>query len=398
MNRSGIFKLSLFLILLLPFCLFPQSAEEYYYMGDEAHKNKDIKSARVYYEKAFEKDKGNLKYSIQLTRYYYNYFFDEIGIAKKLINSLDKNLSILLKRNPSIEVYYEIGYYLYIYGSLLPVGPNPTSIEDIILYVGKIRPKNADIFRNKGVQFLNKALTLCPPDSTDKLCRMYKLLAENYVATDKNYVKAIDYFKKSIQYDNKTSALYTAHTYFELAKCQYELKKLNEAKQTIDIAYSLGDDKQDEKFEEYKYYIYRDLELERIKNKNPEWEILTFYNFTPLIVDDLVYLYHPKSIVKTGKGIFRIWIKEVVIPIDNSRSDIVKNKFKGTEKYENYDASASAYIFNFNLNTAELTDEIDYDNNNKILGVYNEKTNPFSIPPNSLIEHIFLYMKNKLEQ
>ncbi len=388
------------LIILFPTFAFSQTAEGFYNLGLIAENNND-ELAISYFEKAFDKNSSELKYFLKIAKYYYHNYLTEPNSISKLVKIFENSTNSLLKSNPPLELYFNVGTTFYVYSMYIPVGlvESNNSTKQELEKRNNIN-MNSDVFAKYGYNYLEKALQLCPKDSTQKLSMIYSFLADYYksnIKAESDYEKAITYYKEAIKISDKDNTYFLANLYLELAKFFDLNGKFLEAKENIELAKSIKPNNLYDSIEFYEKKINKNYEIDLIKSNNSSWETMFNTNDNELIANDLLYLYNPSSIKINYPGVYRVWIKKVIFPAYRNREAIISELYNKNDRYKKYQETKLYLEFNNNNYTVNVIESISYDIDGSVIDSEKYNDTPSNIVPDSIIEQIYFYLLNMLK-
>jgi len=240
---------------------------------------------------------------------------NELNFYKKAIIELDNAIKL---DSSLVEGYYEAGR---VYASRFDLNDFKRAIkyfDKIELYVDRNIEDVCDSISNremisniamyysfqednfeensiKAIQLYNKALDENLPEdvpsyselSNDqiyyKIARIYQELGNNTFKGSRDYFKASEFFDLALEAANKM-----------LYKYEWLIETIKK------------DDKVD-----YQLYIESDWQPFRILCKGLFKEVNVLKDCNPLVGKDILYMYHPNSLIKEKNSIVRVWVKEI---------------------------------------------------------------------------------------
>lgn len=268
-------------------------AVEYFNKGEElilkanSEKNKKdetsyLKQAVDYFTKAIKYDDSFIEAYYKIGELYGSPFsLNDIEKSKKFFNKVEK-----LIENSMLDASYSKSNREMLVGIA-----NFYQLQEVEIKNNSL--KAAELYKKALEEQLPSVIPFYPnikdDDIYSSIVTTYRQLA-NYLAISEEklsgYIESIKYFNMALEYYNKQSY-----------KDEWGKKEIMKDKKIVELT---------------SYY---------------EWKVFTDYDHKsviyrlgkPIIANDFLFIYHPKTLEKSKKGIIKVWIKEVNLKEQNER-------------------------------------------------------------------------------
>ncbi|MBX3009763.1 MAG: hypothetical protein KF816_17190 [Melioribacteraceae bacterium] len=379
---------------------YAQTAAQLSQKGIE-NKNNNKELALSYFEQAFKLDPSEFTFLLEIIRqYHHSYLTTDSNSVKKLSKMFESSLNSLNKNKPLFDLYFEVGQLFYFYSMFVPQIfndiNNPTKEE---LKKWKTVSANCDSYEKYGYAYLLNALEICPKDSIYNKSKIYYFFAQHYKKlsqSEENKAKVINFYELAFDTPKHLKKPPFLNNYYELADYLYTIGDLEKAKKTIEIARDYLTEFNKSKTEEVSEKINYAYEMNLIIKNNPKWNIIENEegeNLTTL--QGFVFLFHPSSMLVHSDGLIRVWIKQIIFPINKSRQEIISEIFPEKEEYSNYQESRWLIELNIKMHTYNYIEIIHYNLLGSVINSFNYNDSPKNIPPDTNIESIANYFAKK---
>lgn len=272
---------------------YNSKAVEYFNKGGElllkANSEKDkkdetlyLKQAVDYFTKAIKYDDGFIEAYYEIGELYGSPFsLNDIEKSKKFFNKVEK-----LIENSLLDASYSKSNREMLVGIA-----NFYQLQEMEIKNNSL--KAAELYRKALEELLPAVIPFYPNINDDdiyySIVTTYRQLANYLLISEENlsgYINTLQYFDLALEYYDKLSY-----------KNEWERNEILKDKKVIEMT----------SYYEWKVFI------------NYDYKSVIYRLGKPLIANDFLFIYHPKTLEKDKKGIIKVWIKEVNLKEQNER-------------------------------------------------------------------------------